>query len=438
MLNTFKKTSPLKIEDILSYYRRGFKKVSDFKIGLEYERLSLNSIDNSPADYNDLVKIIEHFSSIKGWGILKEEGEVIGALSSSSSISLEPGGQFEISLEPKEKISEIEEEIKDFSNLLNSISKSYNIFFLPYGINPKTPYQKIKIIPKKRYELMNKYFKSCGGAFAPVMMRETAGVQVNLDYKNESDGMKKMRASILISPILSGFYSNSVIRNNKKTNYKGFRALSWIYCDKKRCGFFYKNLIEKNEGSFIDYIHSILNVPMIFIEREDKKIEIGGEINFKTFMEKGFKGMYPDINDYILHSSLTFPDVRLKNCIEIRNHDSQDIPLTLSIPAFYKGILYNEKSLDEIFNILDINYEELNELLCLSSKNGIDFDFKGQRASKILKTLFELSYNNLENDEKKYLMPALELLEKGECPSDIIIENNIQNADELISFIKRN
>ena len=80
----------------------------------------------------------------------------------------------------------------------------------------------------------------------------------------------------------------------------------------------------------------------------------------------------------------------------------------------------------------------MNELLCLSSKNGIDFDFKGQRASKILKTLFELSYNNLENDEKKYLMPALELLEKGECPSDIIIENNIQNADELISFIKRN
>lgn len=245
MLNTFKKTSPIKISDILNYYKKGFKKSSDFKIGLEYEKLSLDDRDYSPAPYSDLVKIIEHFASIKGWGVLREEGVIIGALSSNSSISLEPGGQFEMSLAPKEKISDIEADIIEYSTLLNSISKSYNIFFLPYGINPKTPYQKIKIIPKKRYELMNKYFKNFGGKFAPVMMRETAGVQVNFDYKDEPDAIQKMRASILMSPFLTSLYSNSIIRNDKKTNYKSFRALSWIYCDNARSGFFYKNLIEK-------------------------------------------------------------------------------------------------------------------------------------------------------------------------------------------------
>ena len=147
MLNTFKKTSPLTIEDILLYYNRGFKKVSDFKIGLEYERLSLSSVDNSPASYPDLVKIIEHVASIKGWGILKEEGEVIGALGQNSSISLEPGGQFEMSLAPKKTLYEIEEDLIEYSTLLNSISKSYNIFFLPYGINPKTPYQISRFSP---------------------------------------------------------------------------------------------------------------------------------------------------------------------------------------------------------------------------------------------------------------------------------------------------
>jgi len=418
MLNLKSENPVLSKNEIVNYYHQNCKSKTEFKIGLEYEQLSLNADSRRNAPYEDLEKIIAHFASIYEWGILKDGNTTIGAIKGKSSVSLEPGGQFEISLEPKTSVAEIEREMLEILALLNKIAKIYNVKFVQIGLTPYSTYQNIDIMPKSRYLIMADYLPK-RGAFSPVMMRETAGVQVNFDYENESDAMQKLRVSAKISPFMTGFFANSPIRAGKTTPYKSFRALAWKYTDSKRCALFYKNLL-KNRSSlgFEDYVDEILNVPMLFFEREGKKIEINGEINFKDFMKYGYEGYSAALEDYILHSSLTFPDVRLKNCLEIRNHDAQKLPLTLAICAFYKGILHSKFALNEVDELLNFDGEKLDNMGFLAAKHGLDFTIEGCHSpKKITQKLFEISHKNL-GEEKNYLELPLDMLKRDKLVID--------------------
>lgn len=421
MLNAAKENAVVTKTEILDYYFNNCKQKADFKVGLEYERLSLNAVSKKNAEYKDLKKIIEHFASVNGWGILKDDGLTIGAMKGETTISLEPGGQFEISLGPKATIDEIESEITEITDMLDKIAKICNVKFVPIGNTPFSTYQNINIVPKNRYLIMADYLPN-QGAFASVMMRETAGVQVNFDYESESDALEKLRVCAKISPFLTGFFANSPMRLGKMLPFKSFRALAWKYTDNNRTGIFYKNLLKNRSCfGFEDYVDEILKVPMLFFQRGNEKIEVKGKINFKEFMKNGFKGYAPNFADYILHSSLTFPDVRLKNCIEIRNHDSQKLPLALAICAFYKGILHNEDAISEIGEMLkNLDGEACSELGFLAAKNGLDFILKDNLTTlspkEITKKLFEISYNNLKNmdeGEQKYLEEPILMLENG-------------------------
>lgn len=423
MLNVAKENAVLSIDDIISYYASCCKQKTDFKLGLEYERISLDVSTQKNAKYKDLKKIIEHFASIKGWGILKDGNLTIGALEpcamqkAATSISLEPGGQFEISLKPKKTIAEIEADMFEITELLDKIASVCNVEFKAVGITPNSTYQNIDIVRKNRYLIMADYLPG-QGAFSPVMMRETAGIQVNVDYESEFDALQKLRIAAKMSPFLTGLFANSSVRAGKSVPYKSFRALAWKYTDRARSGLFYKNLLGKSIGgagavvpSFESYIDEILKVPMLFFERGHKAIEIKGKINFKEFMKYGFEGYQATFNDYILHSSLTFPDVRLKNCIEIRNHDSHKLPVAYAICALYKGILYSSSALCEAEELLkNFDGESCDAMGFLAAKNGLDFEVMcgGRNLSKIpareiVKKLFEIAQNGLCDDEKKYL-----------------------------------
>ncbi len=431
--NAKTETKPLDIRQIREYYENSCKEESKF--GLEYERISIDSATLKTANYYYIQKIIKNFAHIKGWGLLYDKETLIGAIGKCSSISVEPGCQFELSLEPKKEICEIEKDTKENCILLNRIAGFYNIEFLPLGITPYSTYQNIDIVKKQRYEIMAKFLPE-NGKFAPIMMRETAGVQLNIDYKNEKDAIKKIKLLSYISPFLTGFFANSPIRNNKLTNYKSFRALAWKYTGKERCGLFYKNLLNNKTSTFDDYINSILDIPMLFIERDEKRIIIGQKITFRKYMQDGYQGYSANLNDYILHSSLCFPDIRLKNCIEIRNHDSQNIGLTLAMCAFYKGILQSD--FKEILNNLkDLTCFDINKMGLLAAKHGTNFIYKNIDAKTFTKKLFEISKNCLNTKEKNYLDPAFKILNKDECIADRIIKKQIKNANNLIDYLKK-
>ncbi|MBE7706544.1 MAG: hypothetical protein E7Z91_04810 [Cyanobacteria bacterium SIG30] len=436
MLNTKEKIISLTKEDLIEYYKKGCKKECDFKIGIEWEKISLNKNTYKNANYEDIKKIIEQFALLNDWKILKDNDVIIGALNGKNSISLEPGGQFEISLEAEKDLKEISEKNEEIWGKLGSIAQKYDVIFAPIGLTPYSTYENTEIVKKDRYLIMQNFFENFGGKLYSVMMKETAGIQVNFDYKNEDDAMLKLKTSIMVSPFSTGFFANSYIRNNKINGYKSYRANAWLDTDKKRCGIFYKNILKNNDAKFIDYIDSIIKVPMLFIERNNEKIIIKEEMTFEDFMQNGYKGHSANLNDYILHSSLTFPDVRLKNYIEIRNHDSQKIDMVLALCAFYKGIFSKRETMESVLSYLDFGYDTLKELIINSAKFGLAYNYKGIDAFKVTKKLFKIAFDSLNNQEDKILLlESLKMLENKTTIADIALEKNISDTNKLIDYL---
>lgn len=191
---------------------------------------------------------------------------------------------------------------------------------------------------------------------------------------------------------------------------------------------------------FEDYIDAIIDVPMLFIQRDDKNIEIMGKITFREFMQKGYEGNSATLNDYILHSSLTFPDVRLKNCLEIRNHDSQNIILAMSICAFYKGILYSKDAIYDVLEFLKpLNYEDLEILGLQSAKFGLDYMVEKLKmtASDVIKHLFEISRKYLPDIEKDYLDKPLWMASRRKSVADLMLDEGVCDTQSLYKYLAK-
>ena len=424
MQTCISKQKELTFDDIINYYSKGENQ--NKRIGLEYERISIDSKTFKQAKFKNLFEIIKEFSKINGFELIYDNETIIGAKNNEgTSISLEPGGQFELSLAPKEKLYNVHFQAQNYIGQIDYIAEKYGIKFFAIGNQPKTTFNEMEILNKRRYKIMADYLPRIG-RLAPVMMRETAGVQINLDYKNSVDAKRKIKAAILISPFLTGFFANSPFRENKLTKYKSVRALAWKYTGPDRCNLFYKGIIDYTYKNIYElYANYILDVPMIFISRENNYLELNGKITFREFMKEGYKGLYATMEDYLVHQSLCFPDVRLKNCIEIRNHDSQNLDVAVGIGAIYKGLLYNDDSIDKILDYFaPLTSSDLEDYGFLAAKFGVNFNVEklNTTAFEIVKKLLYLAQFNLETDEQKYLDWLIDLVNSKRCIADIILD----------------
>lgn len=433
----------LTIEAIENFVYR--KRNRNFLIGLEYERLSLDEATYLNADYKSVSTIVRLFATISNWEIIYDNDTLIGAISkNSTSLSLEPGCQLEISIAPKKTILEIDLELSNIIELLNNIAKPYNIKFIGYGISPKSSADSIALLEKQRYKIMNDYLPNCkDGELCAKMMRQTAGIQVNIDYSNKKDAYLKLKFLNMIMPFVSGMCSNSPIEKNTLSDYKSTRIHTWLYTGKQRCGIFYKNIFENEffkyklsnyKNFFKNYIQEILKVPMVYIERNGKNIPINGVITFEEFIKNGYLTYSATMEDYILHQSLCFPDIRLKKYIEIRNHDSNNPKKALALCAFYKGLMQNKpSSLINKFNYINLaDVEFLNKQV---AKNGLDFEYKNIPAWEIVGHLYNLAVKKLDAKERAYLKPIYDILTKRKTDADIILDMGIEKVSDLIEFL---
>ena len=427
----------LTIEDIEKYYFVSKNKKS--LIGLEYERLSLDKNTFENAGYEKLEKIIKTFAQNNNWELIYDNNIVIGAFcSNSTSISLEPGCQLEISLAPKEDILSIENELNKIVSSLDKIASYYDVVFLGYGISPKSSVDDINLLKKARYQVMNRYLPSRNyGELSTKMMRQSAGMQINLDYKDEYDAYLKMKFFNLIMPFMTGLCANSPLENDKISNDKTLRAKIWRYTGSERCNLFYKNVFNfsfNRKNFYKKYINEILNVPMIFIERDSKIIEINGKITFGEFLKNGYLGYFATIDDYILHQSLCFPDVRMKKYIETRNHDSSSNEMALALCALYKGLVNQDfTKLLKKFNFLKI--KDVEKYNTEAIKNGLNFKLnKNMSAWDVVALLFDISRKNLSSFERGYLEPIFEMIKRIKTSADYIIQC-VTNSEELVEFL---
>jgi len=390
------------------------------KIGMEYERIPVMQDTEQVVPYSGeygICELLREFAKIDNWDYILDDINIIGLKKLHDTITLEPGCQVELSLEPQEFIRDLEKRVNEIDSVMKPILDEFGIKLINKGVSPTTTYKNIKLLPKRRYHLMANYL---WGILSDVMMRETAGIQVGIDYKSEEDAMKKFRIANLMMPFMTAMYANSKIRGGVDTGYKSFRALAWLNTDNERCGF----ATRFQDGMcFKDYIETLLDTPMIFINRENMTVNVNGRLTFRQFMDKGFEGFQASIEDWQLHSNLYFPEVRLRNFIEIRNHDCVGGGLEYSIPALYKGIMYTPSALEEVSSmLLKYSYNEINELRYNIAKYATSAKLRKQPIVGICKELAEIAYYSLKNgceDEEKYLEPLIDMLKKNKVPCEM-------------------
>ena len=410
--------------DLLKLYTKGYTKSDDFKIGLEYERLPVHAGSMCSVDYWEeygIKNLLEKYAHEETWDYITEADNVIGLKKGHDTFTLEPGCQMEISTKPEKTIFELENKINRINEGLKPIADSKGIVMLDYGVSPYSTHKCIHLIPKKRYKLMARYL---WGILSDVMMRETAGIQCCIDFSSEEDAMRKYKLANKLSPFMTAMFANSPIRGGVDTGYKSFRALSWLNTDNDRCGFAGKI---SEQFSFEDYIDYVLKVPMIFVNKDNNPVFINGDITFEEYMNSGWDDYFATVDDYELQANLCFPEVRIRNFIEIRNHDCVGGQLKYSIPAIYKGIMYGSSGMDECEELLkSLQYKDFSELRYNVPKNTLDSKIRnntiGDYAVEILK-IAEKGLKSLKTGEEKYLEPIKELTFYGKTPADIILQN---------------
>lgn len=430
----------LEKSDILQLFQKGCK--TDLKIGIEYERLPISLSTFKAVDYafeNGVCSFLRNFAREENWDYITDEYNIIGLKQEHDTITLEPGSQVELSLKPEDTIFDLEQKVNSINKKFKPILDKFGMTLLNYGVSPLSTHKSINLIPKRRYKIMAKYL---WGILSDVMMRETAGIQCCIDFESEEDAMNKFRIANKLTPFMTAMFANSPIRGGVDTGYKSFRALSWLNTDNDRCGFV-GQIDEK--FSFEEYANYVLESPMIFINRGANVVPINGKMSFSEFMANGFEGNEASLEDFELHANLYFPEVRMRNFLEIRNHDCVGGGLQYSIPAIYKGILYNKSAMSETEELLkDFDYRDYSELRYNVPKSALNAQIGKFLVKDIVKDILYIAEKSLieaDLDEEKYLEPIKEYALSGICPADVIIKNwyGSWNKDikKLIKYINR-
>lgn len=427
-------------KEILKLFKDGCKPSSEHKIGIEYERLPIFSVTGKAADYSSeygVCNLLRNFAKEENWDYITDDYNIIGLKQEHDTVTLEPGCQIELSIKPEKTISELKNKIDSLNKQMQPVIDKSGITLLNYGVSPLSTHKSISLIPKHRYHLMAKYL---WGILSDVMMRETAGIQCCIDFESEEDAMDKFRIANKLTPFMTAMFANSPIRGGVETGYKSFRALSWLNTDNDRCGFV--GQID-DKFSFEEYVDYVLESPMIFINREIGAVPVNGKINFSEFIENGFDTFQADIDDFKLHSNLYFPEVRMRNFIEIRNHDCVGKGMQYAIPAIYKGILYSHCAMTEIEELFkDFEYRDFSELRYNVPKSALNArigKFTVKDISKEILYIAEKSLIGMDTGEEKYLESIKEYTMNGISPADVIIRNwnGLWNKDikKLIKFV---
>lgn len=424
LLNTTKLKQCLEFQDIHEIYTCGCKQKSDFKIGLEYERLPIKNGKYTAVDYyseNGVCNFLRTFAKYENWDYITDDYNIIGLKQGHDTITLEPGCQIELSIEPQKNISDLKKRVEYLNNAMKPILNKMGITLLNYGVSPLSTHKNIGLIPKKRYEIMAKYL---WGILSDVMMRETAGIQATFDFSSEEDAMRKFKVANMLSPFMTAMFANSPIRGGVETGYKSFRALSWLNTDNDRCGFCNKL---QNDYTFDDYINYVMEIPVIFINRDNEPVKINGKINFKELMLSGFKGYEAEMDDYLLQANLCFPEVRLRNFLEIRNHDCGGSDIPFAILAIYKGILYNATAMDEIEELFaNTKYSDFSELRYNVPKSALYAKLKKHFVKDYAKEILYIAEKSLIEQncgDEVYLDAIKKYTLEGITPADAIIRN---------------
>jgi glutamate--cysteine ligase len=340
-------------DDLLSVFSGGEKPPERWRIGTEHEKFVYRLDDHrapsweEPGGIRDLLMGLTEF----GWEPVEENGKVIALTGSDGTVSLEPAGQFELSGAALENLHQTCGEANRHLEQCKAIGDRLGLGFLGLGMWPDKTRAELPRMPKGRYGIMLGYMPKVGNLGLDMMLR-TCTIQVNLDYSSEADMVKKFRVGLALQPVATALFANSPFTEGKPNGYKSFRSHIWEDTDPDRTGML--PFVFEDGFGYERYCDYMLQVPMYFVYRDGKYIDVAGE-SFGDFLEgklPQLPGEKPMVTDWIDHLSTAFPEVRLKSFLEMRGADGGRWSRICGLPALWVGLLYDQQALDAAWDLV--------------------------------------------------------------------------------------
>lgn len=427
------------LDDLLFPFHEAIKPESRHRIGAEAEKFGVDATTGAALPYEgerSVLTVLQALVERHGWQPENEMpgGPLIALSRTGASVTLEPGGQLELSGAPLENIHQICAEMSGHMAELRDISDELSLTWLGIGFHPFATQDDLPWVPKSRYGIMRRYLPT-RGKHGLDMMRRTATVQANYDYASEEGAMRALRISLKLSPLVTAMFANSPFYEGRIFGGRSFRANVWLNVDPSRQGLL-KDVMERGTR-FLDYVEWALDAPMFLIKRNGEVIENTGQ-SFRSFLEHGFRGIRPTRGDWETHINTLFPEVRLKRTLEVRGADSLPGNLFCALPALWTGIFYDARALDEADELTSsYTFDELEAVRPDISKRALAATFRGKPLATVAERLLDIAAGGLARrarlsrsgkDESVHLSRLASLVEKGFAPADALIEG-LSNED---------
>lgn len=421
------------MDELLEPFHEAEKPRARWRIGTEAEKFGVLRDSGQPIGFDGetgVKSVLLELRDRHGWFPEAEVagGDLISLRRGDASITLEPGGQLELSGAPLATIHQTCAEFRGHMTELSDISEELGIAWLGLGFHPTARQEDLPWVPKLRYGIMKEYLPT-RGSMALDMMRRTATVQANLDYSSEDDAVRKMRVSLAISPVVTAMFANSPYVEGRATGERTHRAAVWLDTDPDRSGLL--PFAWEDDFGYQRYVEYALDVPMFMLKREGKVVRNTGQ-RFRSFLTEGFEGHRATMDDWKTHLNTIFPEVRLKNIIEIRSADSQKTSMICALPALLKGVLYDETALAAAEKLVSgLTHDLAQAARADIAMRGMRAELAGREVAEWANELLAIAEGGLERlshlnrkgeDERVHLSKLRALVEQGKCPADALLE----------------
>lgn len=430
------KTTPISSpKELIDWIAVGEKPKASWRVGTEHEKVLFRKKGHNSIPYEGDNGVKALLNGLKDFGCgeaVMEFDKIIGLTDQTgASISLEPGGQFELSGAPLETIHQTHEEVDAHLKASKLFGDQLDIGFLQLGMAPTYTRETVSRMPKGRYKIMTNYMPKVGSLGLDMMYR-TATIQANLDFSSEEDMIKKMRVSLALQPIATALFANSPFTNGVLNGHLSQRSFIWLDTDPNRTGML--DFVFEDGFGYERYIQWILDVPMYFVKRGDTYHDVAGA-SFKDFMHgklKGFEGEIATFADWEDHLTTAFPEVRLKRYIEVRGADMGPQSHITALSALWAGLLYYSPSLESAWAMVkDWNAEERRALRYQVPKTALKTPFRNQLVLDLAESMVDLAWEGLKarnikdlsgKDETQYLEPLKEIIQNKKTLAEVMIE----------------
>jgi glutamate--cysteine ligase len=414
---------------LVAYMESGCKPSAQWRIGTEHEKFAYHLETLRPLPYegkNGIGAVLEGFCRF-GWEPVAEDGKIIALVRDGASITLEPGGQIELSGAPLGDLHETCREVHVHLSEAKEIGGELGIAMMGMGFLPKWKREDMSWMPKERYGIMRRYMPTKGDLGLDMMLR-TCTVQVNLDFESEACMTRKFRIGLALQPLATALFANSPFTEGQPNGYLSYRSHIWTDTDPDRCGIL--PFVFENGFGFERYVDYMLDVPMYFVRRDGRYIDTAGQ-SFRDFLAgqlSALLGEKPLMSDWEDHLTTVFPEVRLKRFLEMRGADGGSWTRLCAFSALWTGLLYDQTAMDAAWDMVkDWTTEDHARLRAEVPRDGLATKMGNRTMRGLAGEVLEVARAGLVSraitdakgrDETQYLEPLLETVVSGRTPAE--------------------